>query len=644
MPRLGFYLDDWFSILSQKTLGMPSIQDLFRIDDPSIGWVYQLAAPIFQESRFAWQLFALLSYSLAACLFWWLLKMILPSRMKIVNAAALFFAVFPAFEYHWISIQYGHFFFLLAVYFASFILMIRAVKSARAKWLFIFAALVCMALSLFPQGYFIGFEVIRPILLGIVISQNVSDQKRSRTWFIQWLPYLILTLCLIIFRLIVSSSQDGQPLLRDQFAIAPLETLAILLGRLFNGLQQTVLDAWVYSSRVFTQFRFGPSYILMLGIIFAGGLLAFLRIRSDFQDNTKHANKRLIWLAILASFAAILPFLSGFTFFSSGLPDDHYYLVLAPGASILLAVLIDSLLDVEWHKLALCISLIALSLGFHYNTARVLTTNWKLQQDFFTQLAWRAPDLKPGTTIVTGNLPFEKLTTSTSLTAPLNLLYSSISDATQLPYLLVTGAEDGQTISSYSPDQPILWRDHSFEFTGNTSQILAVNKLGSNCVQVLDSNDFPAEVLRSGSLDFWKAVIPISKPESLILSGQAVTLPASPYFGVEDQNQWCYYFEKADLARQEQQWDQTIAWYQKAQAAGYGPGIESEWMPLLEAYLNTGQIDLAVNLTRDYARQDPIFLASYCALWQANKDNPEYSDETKSILIWLECNKINTQQ
>lgn len=86
------------------------------------------------------------------------------------------------------------------------------------------------------------------------------------------------------------------------------------------------------------------------------------------------------------------------------------------------------------------------------------------------------------------------------------------------------------------------------------------------------------------------------------------------YFGYEEQNQWCYYFEKADLSCQLQDWDNVVALYDQARNAGFQPRTIPEWVPLMEAYLQTNQIDKAVEISISITASTPTETASLCKL------------------------------
>ena len=68
--------------------------------------------------------------------------------------------------------------------------------------------------------------------------------------------------------------------------------------------------------------------------------------------------------------------------------------------------------------------------------------------------------------------------------------------------------------------------------------------------------------------------------------------PANPpvsIFGPEPEHTWCYYYEKASLARQRSDWVEVIRLMDQADQGGFGPLDRIEWLPLMQAYVATGQ-------------------------------------------------------
>src|SRR3990170_2928621 len=118
-------------------------------------------------------------------------------------------------------------------------------------------------------------------------------------------------------------------------------------------------------------------------------------------------------------------------------------------------------------------------------------------------------------------------------------------------------------------------------------------------------------------------VLPRTAAKALGLSnlGQIIPDPASEFrppaiLGPEPEHSWCYYFEKADLARQADNWGQIAEIGDQVFSVPYYPDDTSEYLPFVEAYARTGRWEDARNLTRKTADLMPILRPSLCAIWQ----------------------------
>jgi hypothetical protein len=67
-------------------------------------------------------------------------------------------------------------------------------------------------------------------------------------------------------------------------------------------------------------------------------------------------------------------------------------------------------------------------------------------------------------------------------------------------------------------------------------------------------------------------------------------------FGEEPQRTWCYFYEKAALARQQGDWQEAARLGDQALSAGYRARDFSEWLPFLEGYAYSGRFEEASRL------------------------------------------------
>lgn len=639
IPWQGFYLDDWYIVLYQKYFGAGNFSQFFAQDRPLFGYVYQVFVPLFRDSRLAWQLFALAAHALAASMFWLLLNRLFPTQKKLAAIAAMLFAVYPGFQFHWFSVMYSQVFMMLSVFFLSFILMIESLKPGKGRGWLTAAALVCQVVSIVPQETFIGLEVIRPVVLGMVIwQQETLRSKRARKTLLAWLPYLAVLIAFLVYRLGSADQFSYKVSLFSELSSAPLSTLIRLISEAFWASVDSVLTTWVTLVNLLKRDLLTTVSLAMLAVVVAAAVCAFLALRSRPEDEpSRQRNGWVIGFSLLTILGAMAPFIAGSFKVTLDFPNNRYLIALAPPACLLLAALVDGLFQTRSQKLVLFTLLIGLAVGSQFITARSYMLTWQAQQDFFWQLTWRAPALKANTLLVSDDLPFSRYYSGPSLTAPLNLTFAPESDSHEIPYLLLLVSQQEDDLPELAAGTPMEYSFRSFEFKGNTSDMLVFKKPADGCLRIYSPEDSTREFLYSPRSQFWLSAIPLSNLDRIIAQPETPAVPAVEYFGSEDRAQWCFYFEKADLARQQQNWAETVSLYEEAFSAGFKPLMDAEWLPLLDAYLNLGEIEKAVEITRLVENKDQTNTAGFCGLWSAAQTDQSVLPFAQESMNWLRC-------
>jgi hypothetical protein len=638
IPWLGFFLDDWYIILFQKHFGAGDFSLFFKQDRPLFAYVYNIFVPIFRDSKIGWQIFTLFTHALAASCFWWLLIRVIPSRKKLAVIAALLFSVYPGFQVHWFSVMYGQVFMLYAIYFLSFILMIDAIEKKKGRIIYWVGSIICLVIGVVPQETFIGLEMMRPIILWIIFIPIYPSRKlRIKQVLQKWVPYLLTIIAFVIYRLGNSDSFSYKATLFTELQRQPLQTIIRLLGEIFWSTVDATLRAWVKLIEILDRNMLSLSSIAMLLLITFGIVFVYLLLRHKSDDEPNNQNRWIIWISLLATVSAMAPFIVGSFQVKLEFPNNRYLIALAPGASLFLAGLIDTLLHTSKQKILIISILVGFAMGSQFMTARSLMLSWEAQKEFLWELTWRAPEIKPDTILVTEDVYFSNYLSSTSLTAPLNLIYANENTSHQIPYLFVLESQQEGVISSYEPNTPIKYSFRSFEFNGNTSSMLLFTKLPNSCLRIITPDNSPAEFLYSNRYTFWHNAIPLSNPERITADPEISTIPPKEYFGSEDRNQWCYFYEKAELARQQKQWSQTIKLYQEAKSVGFEPGVDSEWLPLVDAYLNINEIYKAVEITNKITNHEKPNTAGFCQLWVKAKESDTATPAAEEMISWLNC-------
>jgi hypothetical protein len=233
------------------------------------------------------------------------------------------------------------------------------------------------------------------------------------------------------------------------------------------------------------------------------------------------------------------------------------------------------------------------SVSLQFRIGNQYVVLWDRTRSYYWQLKWRAPSLRPGAFLITTSTPVGG-TDSYQNALVMNTAYNPGYGKEQVQYWWFNGPEDlfAPSIGKYRPSQKIDLTFRSLSFQSDMEHALPVvqDKSGGRCLQVLDPV-YQGEPLL-GADD--QLLFPIAHDDMIL--EKETPLPQD-VFGPEPPHQWCYYYQRADLARQFGQWDQVLQLWRQAGPLSarfqYGP----EYLPFIEGFAREGQWDKALDLT-----------------------------------------------
>jgi hypothetical protein len=285
------------------------------------------------------------------------------------------------------------------------------------------------------------------------------------------------------------------------------------------------------------------------------------------------------------------------------------------GTSLLMAGLLELVAQVQWQRAILLGLALALAAGLHFNKANEYRKAWNLQKTFFWQLTWRAPQIQPDTLLLTAQLPFTYYSDN-SLSAPLNWVYAPDLNSKQMPYLIYAlESRLGDGLPDLQANLPIQQSYRATNFSGNTNQSLGVYFTPPGCVHVLDPQVDRRLPARLASVN---RVVPLSDINQVITNTKQSALPPASIFGPEPAHDWCYDFEKADLARQQGDWTQVTRLANQALKGGSRlyEANAPELVIFILGYAHTGQWQKAQALTNEAMKINVQMRNMLCYNWQ----------------------------
>jgi hypothetical protein len=127
-----------------------------------------------------------------------------------------------------------------------------------------------------------------------------------------------------------------------------------------------------------------------------------------------------------------------------------------------------------------------------------------------------------------------------------------------------------------------------------------------------------------------------SKIEYALTEGQTPK-PLSYVFGTEPAHGWCYYYQKAELARQQGDWDSVAVLGAEAASLDLVPADPIEWMPFLQAYAVLGETEKVESLAAQF-KDDPFHKEQFCEnLNQLDENGHPLKKEMQSKVDGLFC-------
>ncbi|MFZ5923328.1 MAG: hypothetical protein ACOYY3_19955 [Chloroflexota bacterium] len=636
----NFHWDDWGFAWLIRTLGRPGLFDYFATNRPFLAYVYSLTTPVFGVTPWAWQLFAIFWQTLAGIALWWVLRRLWPGHDRPIFWVVALFLVYPGFDQHNIAITYGHFFIALTVFFVSLGLAFTFAAAPRQKWWAGVLSLLLTAMHLFMTEYFFGLELLRLVFLWLFLRHDLPEWKsRLRRAALIYLPFLAVLGGYLYWRVFVLGFYLYQPEL-----VSPdtslLDKLAAIPATLWEQFTVAGPEAWAQVFRLPDFAAYGPRLTLVYWLLLlAGGygLYGFgtrLRKSTEARPGFEAAQKdfrSLEWLilGLLAMLAAGAPFIITGLPLRLDFPNSRFTLPFALGSALVLVALIE-LLPRRLDKNLLAAGLTLLAVGAQFDNGFLYRADSKLQEAFFWQMTWRMPGLQKDTILLSSDTPFG-FSSDSSLTMPLNWTYSPDNFTTQMDYAyFFVSVRLGHELEAIEPGLSIHQDYLAATFDSSSSAIVAVTYNPPGCFRALHpvyDADLPlapsqgadAESMTGSGLP----VLPRTAAQSLALSNLNRILPDPPVvsvppsiLGPEPAHRWCYYFEKADLARQQEDWAGVADIGDEVFAIPFYPDDPSEYLPFVEAYARTGRWPEARDLTRKTADLMPMLRPALCAVWQ----------------------------
>jgi len=286
-------------------------------------------------------------------------------------------------------------------------------------------------------------------------------------------------------------------------------------------------------------------------------------------------------------------------------------------------------------------ALTGLLISWHLSYTNDFRWVWDKQVNFYRQLYLRAPDLAPNTAVLAEE-EFLLYMGNYSTSYGINLIYADegnrdIPKPRKADYWFITFVEFYTNLDAHLKGEPFsIGKEGEVSRAGITFQsepegsiVISFEPGLGQCLWVMRPEYASAKSL-SQTMRQLSTISNVDRIKQAPLREDSFLLN---YLYTNPERDWCYYYEKADLAYQYEEWDEVLQLWKTAQQNDLQPDNGFEYLPFIEAYAHAGDWENAKSLTRTSQRTlqgiDPLL----CNIWSRLADStPESANKDVTIL------------
>ncbi len=602
LPRIAdltYYRDDWYFLYDALVVGPRALIEIALHTRPIRGPLYALYFSLFGLNPLPYHIVMYLTRMLGGLGALWLFNLLWQKNRRANFFMAVLFVLFPGFLWWVAGFEFQPYVLSVGLQAFSIAFTLKAISSdsmsKRLGWTV--AALLSGWVYLALVEYAIGMEAFRLICVYLYVrrknTQSVFIASASQT-LKTGAPHLLVPIVFLIWYQFLfdnwRKAQDAGTQFSALFS-SPITMLWRTVETARSWLNVS-LFAWVVP--FYQNFYGNRLRDIVIGLLFAAFVIFFVYVANRYMNTTDSREeneststlwqRELLWVGLLGTLGGVLPIVLAnrvVTFERI----SQYTLPASLTGVIFLGGLIYSVFPKNFRAIILS-GLVGLAVLSHHGLAAQAVNEERTISEFWGQVIWRAPDLRSGTTLVVIYPDIYYLEGNDVVWGPANFIYHP--DAQEkMPVDIPMPAsrlEQDSILQIINGTKSFEQTDLVIKFvhtiTDYRNQLIITQPSQDSCVHALDPR-WPD--LSVNDQSFVHAAYQHSKIENIVTDSNFHELPAYG-FGAELPHEWCYYYQKADLARQQGDWEEVVRLGDEAQKLEFHPNDQIEWMPFLQAY------------------------------------------------------------
>jgi hypothetical protein len=598
--RVGFTHDDWYLMYAAGAQGADVFHEIYSGIRPLRAFVMEPAYLLFEQNVLLYNLSAWGFRVLSACLLLWLLRMLWRDQRRWTLLIAAFYLIYPGFLSQPNGVDYQSQMASLALAMFSLGLTVHAFfqKHSVYKVLELTIAVLCGFLYLGLVEYEAGFEITRLTVLFILVWRTTENfRDRIITLFKIWIPNSAVIIGFGLWRTFIFESarkaRDVASQLED-FRLYPLQTAYRWSVQIAQDFYDVTLSAYVTPLSQLTDHIQWWGGILAI-IVTSLAVYYFNKMNAgdnQTEENSDSVTREVVTLGLATSIGGLMliAMVNREVFFPS---FSRYTLTSSVGVAMLIVAILMQVNNKTIRNALLAAGLLISVFTHHANTIKYVHATETINE-FWWQASWRIPQLEKNTTLI-ANIPSIATEEDYFIWGPANLIYYPENQNPEITQPALFAA-----VLNRDTVQKTLTRERQeydnrlsiITYKNYRNLVILTQPSPSSCVHVI--NGLQPE-FSSAESDSIRVIGAYSELERVLVD-ETPHAPPELIFGPEPARGWCYFYQSADLARQRGDWESVIRLGNEAQARGFAPSDLIEWMPFLQAYAVTDDVDRLMEL------------------------------------------------